>query len=57
MLLSQKPKIFSENFIAFLEFIQNSVSFENKDQLHKLNISEVIDPEKCGYFNARKLLF
>ena len=57
MLLSQKPKIFSENFIAFLESIQNSVSFENKDQLHKLNISEVIDPEKCGYFNARKLLF
>ena len=31
--------------------------FENEDQLHSLNISEVIDSEKCGYLNARKLLF
>ena len=31
--------------------------FQKKDQIHSLNISEVIDSEKCGYFNARKLLF
>ena len=31
--------------------------FEKKDQLYKFNISEVIDSEKCGYLNARKLLF
>ena len=57
MLLSQKQKIFCENFIACLQYTQNSVHFEKKDQIHRLNISEVIDPEKCSYFNARKLLF
>ena len=31
--------------------------FETKDQLHSLNILQVIDSEKCGYLNARKLLF
>ena len=31
--------------------------FEKKDQLFSLNISEVSDSEKCGYLNARKLLF
>ena len=30
---------------------------EKKYQLHSLNISEVIDLEKYGYFNARKLQF
>ena len=57
MLLSQKQKIFCENFIACLQYTQNSVHFEKKDQIHRLNISEVIDPEKCSYVNARKLLF
>ena len=28
-----------------------------KDQLHRLNISELIDSEKCGYLNAWKVLF
>ena len=28
--------------------------FQNKDQLHSLNISVVIDSEKYGYLNARK---
>ena len=32
-------------------------NFEKKDQLHSLNILEVIDPEIYGYFNARKLFF
>ena len=30
---------------------------KKKDQLHSLNISEVIDSEECGYLNSRKLLF
>ena len=57
MLLSQKLGKFSGIFIAFLESTQIFAQFEKKDQLHSLNISEVIDPYKCGYFNARKLLF
>ena len=56
-LLSQKWKKLSEIFIAFLEYTQNFPHFEKKYQLHNLNILEVINPEKCGYFNARKLLF
>ena len=32
-------------------------AFEKKDQLHILNISEVIDSEKCAYLTAQKLLF
>ena len=31
--------------------------FEKKDQLHSLNISEVIESEKYGYLNALKLPF
>ena len=31
--------------------------FEKKDQLYSLNISQVSDSWKCGYLNARKLLF
>ena len=46
MLLSQYQGTFSGNFIACLESTQNSVHFEKKDQLHRLNISEVIDTEK-----------
>ena len=43
---------FSRNFIVSLESRQNSVHFEKKDQLHGLNIWEVIDPKKCGHFNG-----
>ena len=32
---------------------QNFAHFEKKDQLHSLNIWEVIESEKCGYLNAR----
>ena len=56
-LLSQKRKTFSEIFIAFLESTQNFPHFQEKDQVHSLNILEVIDPDKCDYFNAGKLLF
>ena len=57
MLLSEKRTTFSGSFIACLQYTQNSVDFLKKDQLHRLNISAVLDPEKCGYFNARELLF
>ena len=56
-ILSQKLKQFLHIILAFLQSPQNFVHFEKKDRLHSLNISEVIDPEKCGYFNARKFLF
>ena len=57
LLLSQKRKTFSSIFIAFLESTQNFAHFDQNDQLHSLNISEVIDPDKCGYFNIRNVLF
>ena len=55
--LSQKRKTFCRIFIAFSQCVQNFVHFERKDQLYNLNISEIIDCEKYGYLNARKLLF
>ena len=51
-LLSQKQKTVSQYFIAFLQSTRNSTFFEKKDQLPTLNISEVIDSEKCPYFNS-----
>ena len=56
-LLSRKQKIVPPNSIALLESAENFGHFERKDQPHSLNISEFIDPQKCSYFNARKLLF
>ena len=57
-LLSQKRKTFSEIFIAFLECTQNLAHFQKKkDQLHSLNISEVVNPDKCDYLKFRKFLF
>ena len=56
-LLSQKRRTYSLIFIAFSEFEKYLADFEKKDQLHSLKISEVIDPDKCGYFNAHKILF
>ena len=31
--------------------------FKKKDNFHSLNISEVIDSEKCSYLNAKNELF
>ena len=56
-LISQKRKRFSENFIAFLKSAQYFGHFERKDLLHSINILEIIDHEKCSYFNVRNLLF
>ena len=56
-LSSQKRGIFSAIFIAFFESTQDFAHFQKNNQLHSLNISEGIDPDKCGYFNLPKLLF
>ena len=53
----KKKENISSTFMVFLESTQNFTHFQRKDQLYSLNISEVIDSEKCGYFNARKLQF
>ena len=50
--LCQKGSSFSQILIAFSECTQDLADFEKKDQLHSSAISEVIDPDKCGYFNA-----
>ena len=55
--LSQERKTFSAIFVSFSESAQNSVHLEKKDHLYSLSLSEVSDSEKCGYFNAGKLLF
>ena len=56
-LLSEQSEIFSRIFIGILEPTQKCGCFERKVQLHSLNILEIIEPEKCGYFSARKDLF
>ena len=55
-IISKTEKIFAI-FITLLESTENFVHFERKDYIHSLHIYEVIDTDKCGYFNARELLF
>ena len=50
MQLSEKPKIFSRFFIAFLESTLNLEHFE-KNEPHSSSISEVIDSERRAYLN------
>ena len=50
--LSQKQKIFSAFFIAFLKCAWNLKHFQKKDEYPSLIISEVIDAEKRGYLNV-----
>ena len=57
MYLFQKPKINFAVFIAFLKSTQKFVYLQKNHQLDSLNISEVIDSEKCSYLNAKKQLF
>ena len=53
MELSQKVKIFSQFFIAFLKFTSNPEYFEKKkDESHSLRICEINDSEKADYLNA-----
>ena len=47
--LSQKQKIFSGFFIAFLKCAWNLEHFQKKDEYTSLIISENIDAEKRGY--------
>ena len=49
MPFSQNRKTFSEFFNTFSQSTQNFSHFEKKYKVNSLNISEVIDSEKCGY--------
>ena len=50
--LSQKQKIFSWFFIAFLKCAWNVENFQKKDEYPSLIISEIIDAERRGYLNV-----
>ena len=49
---SQKQKIFSGIFIAFLKGAWNLEHFQKRDQYSILIISEIIDAERRGYLNV-----
>ena len=49
--LSQKQKIFSGLFLAFLKCALNIERFEKKDECPSLVISRIIDSERSGYLN------
>ena len=57
MQLSEKRKIISGIFIAFLKSTMNLLYLEKNYLLDTLNISEVIDSEKSFYLNSKKQLF
>ena len=50
--ISQKQKIFSGFFIAYLECASNLEHFEKKDEHPSLVISEIIDSKRVGYLNV-----
>ena len=50
--ISQKQKIFSGFFIAYLECASNLEHFEKKDEHPSPHISEIIDSETVGYLNV-----
>ena len=49
---SQKQKIFSGFFIAFLKCAWNLEYFQKKDEYSSLIISEIIDAQRRGYLNV-----
>ena len=49
---SQKQKIFSGFFIAFLKCAWNLEHFQKKDENPSVIISEIIDAERRGYLNV-----
>ena len=49
---SQKQKIFSWFFIAFLKYAWNVEHFQKKNEYPSLIISEIIDAERRGYLNV-----
>ena len=50
--LSEKQKIFSGFFIAFLKCAWSLEHFQKKDEYSSLIISEIIDAERRGYLNV-----
>ena len=50
--LSQKQKIFSGFFIAFLKCAWNVEHFLKKDEYRRLIIFEISDAERRGYLNV-----
>ena len=50
--LSQKQKILSAFFIAFLKYAWNLEHFQKKDGCLSVIISEIIDAERLGYLNV-----
>ena len=50
--ISQKEKIFSGFFIAYLECASNLEHFEKKDEQPSVVISENIDSERVGYLHV-----
>ena len=50
--ISQKQKMFSGFFIAYLECVSNLEHFEKKVESPSLVISEIIDSERIGYLNV-----
>ena len=54
--LSQKQKTFSGFFIAFLICALNLEHLEKKDEYSSQVISKVINSERGGYLNVKKVL-
>ena len=50
--LSQKQKIFSGFFLAFLKCALNLEYFEKRDKYSSLVISKIINSERGGYLNV-----
>ena len=50
--ISQKQKIFSGFFIAYLECAPNLEHFGKKDEHPSVVISEIIDSKRVGYLNV-----
>ena len=50
--ISQKQKIFSRFFIAYLECASNLEHLEKKDEHPSPVISEIIDSKTVGYLNV-----
>ena len=50
--ISQKQKVFSGFFIAYLECASNLEHFEKKDEHPSPVIFEIVDSETVGYLNV-----
>ena len=54
--LSQRQKLFSRSFFAFLKCELNLEHLEKKDEEPSLVISRIIDSERGGYLNVLNVL-